>query len=209
MDNKIFDPMKTVLKNLTFAVLLLSPLAGLLANDALPVFSIRATADNAFVLTLSDQVKEKTQIRLVDANDVLLYSDIYRQKDAKSRQFNLRQLPQGTYFLELENELLIYRQPVTLTATGIVADSALRQELAKPFLNCTPEGKMKISYLHLDTAPVEVEVFDAQGQLVFREAIYTSGPVMRSYDLGELPPGSYRALVRTQNATVQQPVNLR
>lgn len=201
--------MKTLLKNLTFAVLLLSPLAGILASDALPVFSVRATTDNSFVLTLSDQVKEKTRIRLVDANGVLLYNDTYRQKDAKSRQFNLRELPQGTYFLELENDLLIYRQPVTLTATGIDADPAERQELAKPFLSCTPEGKMKVSYLHLDNEAVEVEVINATGQLVYREAINTAGPVMRSYDLGELPPGNYRAIVRTRNATVQQPVTLR
>lgn len=201
--------MKTLLKNLTVAVLLLSPLAGLLASDALPVFSVRSTADNAFVLTLSEQVKEKTRIRLVDANGVQLYSDVYRQNDAKSRQFNLRALPQGTYFLELEDETFIYRQPVTLTATGVVANSEDRIELAKPYVGTTPEGKLNISYLHLDNAPVEVELIDAEGRLVYREAINQEGPVMRSYNLGALPVGSYSAIVRTQNATVQQSVNLR
>ena len=201
--------MKTLLKNLTVAILLLSPLAGLLASDALPVFSVRTTTKNVFVLTLSEEVKEKTRIRLVDENGVQLYSDIYRQNDAKSRQFNLRALPLGTYFLELEDETFIYRQPVTLTATGVVAKSEERIELAKPYVGTTPEGKLTISYLHLDDAPVEVELIDAEGRLVYREAINQEGPVMRSYNLGALPVGSYRDIVRTQNAKVQRSVNLR
>ena len=207
--HQTFDQMKTFLKNLAVAVFLLSPLAGLLASDALPVFSVRTTADNAFVLVLSEQVKEKTRIRLVDANGVQLYSDVYRQNDAKSRQFNLRALPQGTYFLELEDETFIYRQPVSLTAAGVVANPAERIELAKPYVGTSPEGKVVLSYLHLDNAPVEVELFDAEGTLVHREVINQEGPVMRSYNLSALPVGSYRAVVRTQNATVQQLVNLR
>ncbi len=201
--------MKILLKNLTIALLLLSPVTGLLATDALPMFSVRSTADNAFVLVLSERVKEKTRIRLVDVNGVQLYSDVYRQNDAKSRQFNLRALPQGTYFLELEDGTFIYRQPVTLTDAGVVADPADRIELAKPFVGTTPEGKLRVSYLHLDNAPVEVELIDVEGRLVYREAINQEGPVMRSYNLSELPRGNYRATVRTQNATVQQSVNLR
>jgi hypothetical protein len=201
--------MKTLLNNLAIAVLLLSPVTGVLASDALPVFSVRTTADDAFVLVLSEQVKEKTRIRLVDAQGIQLYSDVYRQNDAKSRQFNLRELPQGIYFLEIEDETFIYRQPVTLTTAGVIANPQERIELAKPFVGTTPEGKLNVSYLHLDNAPVEVEFIDAEGHLVYREAINQEGPVMRSYNLSELPRGNYQAIVRTQNATVQRSVNLR
>ena len=182
---------------------------GLLAvTMILAVNSMEAKTANTEVSPVSadlDYIKGGSKITIKDANNKIVYSEIIENSITTSDEYQLPNLGQGTYTLEIEHafEILIRPFEVMERSTKFYSDQSY--SIFKPVI--TTKGKqLFLSKLSLNQESFDVLVYDFKGDLLHKEQISNEVEMNRIYDFSEIGEDKFNVVIQSKDRTFTQSI---
>lgn len=148
-----------------------------------------------------------TVLILREKKGSVLFSDSLFKSEPYKTSFDLKLLPKGNYFLELDNEFTIQSWEIKKD------DQGLEILKANPTTNFKPHIKVENDIVKvLLTNPLEgltqMEVLDSRGEVV---AVCQDRKITfkRTLDFSQVPGGTYRIKIQSGDQTFLKTINIK
>lgn len=147
-----------------------------------------------------------TAIKIEDQNGNIVFSDDIVDVDKYVKRFDLTQLPQGGYFLKVENAMreVAYSLNVTKNDVSIVGE----KENVKPVYR-KEDGKVYLSLLNLDKSDVKVSVVDELSRVLFNESFEEESIVEKTFNFKDALEGNYTLVIEDGTSTYYEAVSVK
>ncbi|WDF64786.1 T9SS type A sorting domain-containing protein [Flavobacterium sp. KACC 22763] len=90
------------------------------AIDGTADFNLHVIKANGKMITFGLNQTQKANLAIYDKDGSLIYSETASGKDGILRTFSLEEFPEGTYFLEVENDTKKAKYEITITDDSTV-----------------------------------------------------------------------------------------
>lgn len=184
--------MRTV-KKMTLVALMLVTLSGY-AEKRENNHSKRVTKS---VLVEFVNVKKGQKLLIKDEHGRILHSEIVKHSGDLSKAFDLNQLNDGTYTIELEKDFEVIIKPFDIKNNGLTYLETKETKIFKPLVR-SEKDRLLISQLSLNSNPVKVEIF-YEDELIYSETITGEKTVNRIYKFQDESFGNYHTIVKSDN----------
>lgn len=191
--------MRSLIK-ICYTIAMLSVVGIAYAGVENPGFTIKSTGIKSFYFDMKDLKSKSVEIRLQDVNDIVFFREIVKNPTRVARKFNLVNLPEGAYFLILEDEIKIWIQKLTIGKNGLIIDFESKKEIFKPVIRLKNEH-LDVTMLWLEHAVAKIKIADEVGHALYVESINPSGSLQKRFDVSNLEPGKYTFSVRGKGRT--------
>ncbi|KJD36852.1 hypothetical protein PW52_04265 [Tamlana sedimentorum] len=194
--------MKNVIKNTKKGFLMVTMFATLLsfANESANVIVTKNAKKT--VITLQS-VKEGNKLTIIDANGVILYKEVIAETGNYQKAFDFTSLPDGNYTVELDKDLEIDTMPFSVSASEVVFNNDSKTVTYKPYARLE-NGVVYVSKLSLNEAPLEVNIYDANSDLVYSDNIDHKKNIQKAYKLEGLGNNHYKLVFKTEGKIFTQ-----
>jgi len=197
-----------VIKSLLFALPFL--LAGSISASATDNLKIETDAnEKSIYLSFSGEYASEVTILIKDDNEAVLHQEKVSTQKSFSKKFNLKNLPEGFYFLEISDEQKAVIQPMEVLVSTVEINPSNRFENYKPVYQFE-NNKLNINLLAINSNTVNIEVIDIQNQSIFNQEFKNAGkPFGQRLDLTKLEKGNYRIITKAGNFTYYKNVEVK
>lgn len=158
-----------------------------------------------YIPTGSQKQNVPVDIAIIDTQGTVLYKGVVRTKSGL-QSFNLKNLPDGQYYITAGNNAWWMSQAVTIQGNGLTVDARNLQQVMQPTLTAYEKNKIEVTMPATNVTDASVSIYDAQNVLVHAEKF--TGPARR-FDLSSLPEGAYTFVVGPQQKHFSSRVDVR
>lgn len=196
--------MKTSIKNIAAAFMMLAA-SSLSANNGNSEKSVKVSTENSRAVVLQlNNLSAGTSISIVGQNGEILFQD--EAEEARyAKVFNLQQMQKGEVYLEIENDEQLEILTIQVTDTKAYLEKAAEATIEKPILKMN--GDQAKVFFGNNEGKVKVTIMDANGEIAYRQS--AEGGSASTYDLSDLPAGSYTFQFNTGDRTFYQGVSIK
>jgi len=182
--------MKKVVRSIAVVALMFVAATGLAKE---PKLSLTPNTQKSLNFEM-DIASVQTSLSIVDANGVIIYTERIAKGNIFSKKFDLQNLPEGSYILEVEDALKETIFEFTLNGSEI--------KIAEKRVNTKPvfrkkEGRVFLNLLNLDREEVIIKVYDSENRVVFQEIIADEMLIEKVFNFNDAFKDNYT--VRVQN----------
>ena len=142
-------------------------------------------------------VKKGQTLFVKDQNGLILHSETIKENGQLSKRFDLSQLKEGEYALELEKDFEIIIRPFEIKNNAITFFESQETKVFKPVIR-KENNKLLISQMSLESKPVVVEIY-FDDELIYSETTKGEKTMNRIYKLSKYETGDYRTVVKIDN----------
>jgi hypothetical protein len=158
-----------------------------------------------YIPTESQKQNAPVDIAIIDTEGTVLYKGVVRGKTGQ-QSFNLKNLPDGQYYITAGNNAWWMSQGVSIQGNGLTVDARNLQQVMQPTLRAYEKNKIEVVMPATNVTDASVAIYDAQNVLVHAEKL--TGPARR-FDLSSLPEGAYTFVVGPQQKRFSSRVDVR
>ncbi|MEP3208795.1 MAG: T9SS type A sorting domain-containing protein [Maribacter sp.] len=194
--------MKKVVRSIAVVALMFVAATGLAKE---PKLSVNPSQEKSLNFEM-DTTSEETFVRVVDMNGVIIYKEKVETVNSYSKKFNLKNLPEGSYFLEVEDALKETTFEFTVDDSTIRIDK--RKENAKPVFR-KKEGKVYLNLLNLEKEVVKIKVLDSENRIVFQETIADEMLVEKVFNFEDAFEDNYVVVVQNKKDTYYEDITVK
>lgn len=194
--------MKTMIKMLILAAFTLTQT--LAANSEQVKMTV--TGEGTVKLIMSE-LTSGVQIQLMDHNHYVLYEEEVQDAQGYSKLYNLKELPDGKYVLELDFGTKVRSFGLSITKGRVYHLKFSSKEYFKPVVR---QNKDQVAITHLSPSKgtLKVVVYDADSKVVFKDKLQGSMSLGRRYDIGALPAGEYQIYLASEGKSYYHTLRL-
>lgn len=184
------------------SILAIAFLFGFTSNGIAGGIKPLATSIEQKTITISiyELKPKEVEVRILDKKGEVLLTELFNTKDFRNRKYNLNNLPDGKYDLEVSDV------QKTITMTLIIKSDILEiekeEKLYKPH-SFIMDKKWNLSVMSLGK-DVNVRIIDQRGELVYEDEIKEKISVNRRYNLSKLKKGSYNLYISIDGNSYDQ-----
>ncbi|KAF2331878.1 MULTISPECIES: T9SS type A sorting domain-containing protein [Flavobacterium] len=102
------------------------------AIDGTGEFNLHVIKANGKLITFALNQTQKANLAIYDKEGTLIYSETASGKDGILRTFSLQEFPEGTYFLEVEDNIKKAKYEITITDENTVLSKNAVSSVYKP-----------------------------------------------------------------------------
>ncbi|WP_281337013.1 T9SS type A sorting domain-containing protein [Flavobacterium eburneipallidum] len=179
---------------------------GLMLGVALLTVNMNAgTVDSALSVkekkvTFVSNEMDKVDLSIYDSEGKLLHSEMVDAKKNPARTFDLKALPEGTYFLETETDVKVSRYKISVLEKTASLSTTVVSEIYKPaFVN--KKGLIMVSILNLDKSPVNIKIYDKANNEVYDSDVLMEQDVKKVFDINNLLDEEYTFVMSYKDKT--------
>lgn len=180
--------MRTIKNKLVVMMMVIVSTAGF-SQERKTNVSVEAIGTKTVVFHTNMQGSTGTKVQLRDVRGKVLHSEMLLNKERVTKKFDLNALPDGKYFLEVENEAQFVTIPMEITENGTEVIRNDEVVINKPVLRQNGE-LIDIILPEEDTAGLKVVIFDNKSHMIYKESLEGS-QTLRRYNLSQLEKGDY------------------
>jgi hypothetical protein len=142
------------------------------------------------MVTFALNKMSKVDLSIYDAEGKLInFEKVDSQKNI-NRTYDLRALPEGTYFLEAESDMKISRFEISVVGEVATLSANPISEIYKPtFVN--KKGLIQLTFLNLDKSPVNIKVYDKANNEVYDSDVILDQDVKKVFDINKINDEEY------------------
>ena len=183
--------MKKVVRSAVIVALMFATAIGM-ANEP----KLRTESASKNLILEMDAENNQTSVKFIDNEGNVIHSDSNANTDDYIKKFNLQTLPEGLYYLKIENSLreLVYTLSVNETNIDVVEN----REILKPAFK-SQDNKVSLSLLNLKKEDVEIKVLDSSSRIVFEEVLSEEMNIQKAFDFNLAPEDTYTIVVKDSN----------
>lgn len=194
--------MKKVVRSIAIVALMFVTGTGLAKE---PKLSLTPNEEKSLNFEMDTKSKE-TFVSIVDTNGEVIYTERIVTGSIYAKKFDLKNLPEGDYFLEVEDT---FKE----TLFGFtVADSIIklteRRENAKPVFR-KKDGRVFLNLLNLEKEVVKIKVLDSEGRIVFQETISDEMLIEKVFNFEDAFKDNYVVVVQNKKDTYYEDVTVK
>ncbi len=194
--------MKKVVRSIAVVALMFVAAAGLAKE---PKLSVNPSEEKSLNFEM-DTTSEETFVRVVDMNGVIIYKEKVGTASSYSKKFNLKHLPEGSYYLEVEDTLKETTFEFTVDDSTIRIDN--RKENAKPVFR-KKEGRVFLNLLNLEKEVVKIKVLDGENRIVFQETIADEMLIEKVFNFKDAFEDNYVVVVQNKKDTYYEDITVK
>lgn len=194
--------MKKIVRSIAVVALMFVVATGLAKE---PKLSLTPNVEKSLNFEM-DKRSEQTFVSIVDTNGVIIYTEEIAVANIYSKKFNLKNLPEGSYFLKVEDALK------EMVFAFVIDDSEIkimeRKENAKPVFR-KKDGRVFLNLLNLEKEVIKIKVFDSDGRIVFQETITDEILIEKVFNFEDAFKDNYTVIVKNKKDTYFEAVNVK
>lgn len=145
-------------------------------------------------------------VAIIDADGNVLYQGVATRSKTGQQSFNLKNLPDGQYYITAGTNAWWMSQGVVIRGNALTVDARSLQQVEQPTLTAYEKNKIEVVMPATNIRDASVAIYDAQNQLVHAEKF--AGPTRR-FDLSSLPEGAYTFVVGPEQKHFSSRVDVR
>ena len=195
-------------KILNFSLAVVIVLTALQVQARNTDFSLNVNKEKGKMVSFTLKDSKKVDLSLYDANETLLHSEKLTSKGTINRTYDLKDLPDGTYFLEAETATKLARYKITLIGKIALMEKTASSEIFKPLLN-KKEGFVVMSILNLEKVPVHVRIYDEDNQELYNVSMAADLLVSQKFDLNPNPAQKYTFVINYNGRQFEEIVDVK
>ncbi len=196
--------MKRLIKKVVLIAVMVTGLV-VKANENLP--KVIVSDSNPKMVQFSfNNFDGELRILVKDMDKVVLHSEKFIGS-VYSKKYDLTNLPNGVYDVEINGETKIKSIPFKVTNQNVEFDYDNSKVYFKPIV-VVKKKKVKITKLSLNFEPMTVKVFNKNSQLIFQEVLSGKMDLKRSLELSNLSKGAYTIALITEGKTYIEYIKL-
>jgi hypothetical protein len=157
-------------------------------------FTLGVKKEQGKMVTFAIEKMNKINLSIYDAEGKIIQSEkVDSQKDF-NRTYDLKELPEGTYFLETESDTKISRYEILVAAASASLSTNPVSEVYKPiFVN--KKGLVCVSFLNLEKSPVSIKIYDKANNEVYDSDVIKDLDVKKVFDINNVRDEEYTFLM--------------
>ena len=180
--------MKTIKRNVLVVVFMLGTLANYANNTEL------SNILNAKKVRVEfKDAKKGHQLKIKDANGVVLHSEKIAKKGNLVKTFDFSKLKNGKYTLELNKDFQIIVKSIKVQNGNVSFNEKAEKVIYKPVIR-NEENRLMISKISFDKKPIQVDLY-YNNEIIYSETVKGNQILNRVYKLDEEITGNYRVVV--------------
>lgn len=195
--------MKTVIKKSVFALMIL--LATQSYSNVVDSIIVKNNENNNLVKI--ERLKAGSTLKIKDEAGTILHREHINNSGYYSKNFDLSNLPDATYYFELDNEDEIRTIPVVVKDQKAMRLESSESRIAKP--NVKVNGQMvQLSQTSEEAQDLFITIYYEGNEVAFKESLKDVKNVKRNYDFSGSLKGDYIIVVDTEGKTFSNQVKI-
>lgn len=173
-----------------FGIMLGVTLLAMNAHAGIVDFTLDVKKEQGKTVTFALDKMNKIDLSIYDAEGKMIHSEKVDSKKNINRTYDLKALPEGTYFLEAESDTKISRYEISVVGEKATLSANSISELYKPaFVN--KEGVVRVSFLNMDKSPVNIKVYDRANNEVYDSDVILDQNVAKVFNINKINDEEY------------------
>lgn len=161
------------------------------ANDGSGMNAVNVVTSENKRVRLYTHANTPVDVSIIDTDGTVLYQGSVANSK-KSTAFNLKNLPDGQYFITAGTNMWWLSQGITVRGNTVSIDAQKVEQVAQPTLTAYEKNKIEMTLPSPSTAKTNVTIYNELSQPVYQD---TFNGAVRRFDLTSLPQGSYTFVV--------------
>ncbi len=202
--------MKTLIKSLILgttimlALVLFSSASSFAASGEGVVMEV--TGSNTFKLILND-LNGGLTVQIKDQYGYTLHQESINTTTTYGKQFNLSELPNGDYYVELSYDSKFEIYPLSINKGQVEVKTERVKEVFKPVMNLN-DNLLSITQLAPRKSTLHVMIYDEDQNLLMNDSMSGEISLGKIYDLSKLEPGQYQVYLASEGRSYQRDLRL-
>lgn len=196
--------MKSLFKSVILVVAIATSLTSM-ANESDVNIKMKALNSKLIQFTLNNS-DGNIQVIVKDSDGYVFYTEDFSGSVYK-KTYDLKSLPNGIYFIELNGETKIKKFPIKVKTNKVEFDASKTQVYHKALVS-VEDKVVNITKLSLDLEPLKVEVFNADKELIHEEVLEGRMDLKRSLSLNKLSSGVYNLVLTTKEEVLAKTIKI-
>jgi hypothetical protein len=156
--------------------------------------TIVKTSDKSFALYYDDWNETDLTVKIKDLSGFTLMTDKIKDEKITGKRYNLMNLPQGQYVVEISNDQKMMLQMLTLTEDAVEIIEDMAEVYYSPNIN-VKNGKLDLNLFSLNK-DVSVNIFNVDGEVIFTTDFGSQLSITERFDLSSFDKGKYGITVK-------------
>ena len=196
--------MKTIVKNTLFAVAMLV----LTSVSAARKVNISVSQVNSVVSISLKNIEVGERLMIKNFKGIAMFKKTFKVMSNFDKNFSLKSVKNGMYFVEVENGDHIEITPVLKNDLGVTLIQKAAKFVFKPqFL---VDGDLfKVSLMNANQEQVNIKIYGQNGDIILSEELLDEYVVTKNYDTSKLDPGMYNMTINKAGKTFFKEFNVR
>ncbi len=163
-------------------------------------FTLDVKKEQGKMVTFALNKMDKVDLFIYDAEGKMIHSEKVDSQANTNRTYDLKSLPEGTYFLEAESDMKISRYQISVVGeTASLSTSAISEVYKPTFVN--KKGLIWVGLLNLDKFPVNIKVFDKENNEVYDSDVISDLDVKKAFDINNIRDEEYTFVMTYKDKT--------
>ncbi|MBC3785925.1 T9SS C-terminal target domain-containing protein [Spirosoma utsteinense] len=145
-----------------------------------------------YIPTDNAKANSAVDVAIIDVDGTVLYKGVATRNKSGQQSFNLKNLPDGQYYITAGNNAWWMSQGVIIRGNSLVVDSRNLQQVMQPTITTYEKNKIEVTMPAVNITDASVAIYDAQNVLVHADKLTGT---KRRFDLSTLPEGAYTFVV--------------
>lgn len=194
--------MKKILK---FGLVLVAALTTISGHASTVDFTLDVKNEQGKKVTFAINTINIMNLSIYDADDKLIHSEKVDSKKDINRTYDLNALPEGTYFLEVESDVTISRYEISITgAKASLSANAIFEDYKPVPVFLFKDGLVWVNIVNLDNSPVNIKIYDKDGDEVYDSPELTDENVTKIFDVNNIANEKYTFVMTYKDKTFTQ-----
>lgn len=163
-------------------------------------FSLEVKKQQGKMVTFAINKINNIDLSIYDANDKLIYSEKVNSKKNFNRTYDLREFPEGTYFLVAESDTKISRYEISVVGKTAALSANPISEVYKPTFE-NKKGLVWVSLLNRDKTPVNIKIYDEANNEVYDSDVMLDQNVKKVFDINNINDKEYTFMMTYKDKT--------
>lgn len=194
--------MKKILK---FGLVLVAALTTVNGHASTVDFTLDVKNEQGKKVTFAVNTINIMNLSIYDADDKLIHTEEVNSKKYFSRTYDLNELPEGTYFLEVESDSKISRYEISVAkATATLSANAISEDYKPVPVFLYKDGLVWVNIVNLGQAAVNIKIYDKDGDEVYDSPKLTDENVTKIFDVNNIQNEKHTFVMTYKDRTFTQ-----
>lgn len=161
-------------------------------------FSLGVKKEDGRVITFVLNDAKKLDLSIYDAKNRLIHSENVKSQKDINRTYDLKDLPEGIYYLEAESELKISRYKISVVGKSALLSETSISDIYKPVFE-EKEGLLSVSILNSAKSPAYIKIYDHEDNEVYDSGMLNDEKISKNFDVTNVVSEGYTFIITYDN----------